>query len=48
MSRQKAEIDPRKQKSLKKTIEKEKTRAEPIDEKRSINQEENRDQDKKT
>ena len=45
-SRQKAEIDARKQKSLKKIIEKWKARAEPIDERENTGQGKEEDQDK--
>ena len=45
-SRQKAEIDARKQKSLKKTVEKGKARAEPIDEGENTGQREEGDQDR--
>lgn len=44
-SRQKAEIDARRQGNLKKTIEKEKPRAKPISEGEERDQEENQDQD---
>lgn len=47
MSRQKAEIDVRKQKSFQKTAGKEKARAKPVRKRENANQGKNRDQDEK-